>query len=270
MSTSTGVHEFCSRLSTALAREPTLANRTHVPKGGTVYNSGDRDQRMYIVEVGQLKTMTTAADGKQCLLSIHTPRDTFGELGLLDGPRQETAIAMKHSVLRQINYAKLLAILAEDELMNRHFTHFLMSRMLDQQLTITQLVTMDSEHRLAATLLRIARKLGRRAPTGVYIDIRLTQEDLSSMVGTTRSRVGLFLKNFRENRLLDPLPGGFMLVREEALAAYVERDLEAALTTPAVPEQECRSVANQSHYDLRHPGRRPASRLGTSTIERLG
>ncbi|XVV00830.1 Crp/Fnr family transcriptional regulator [Actinosynnema sp. CA-248983] len=268
MSISIGVHAFCDRLLTALTEEPSLATRTHVPKGGAVYNSGDLDQRMYIIEVGQFKTMTTAADGKQCLLSIHLPGDTFGELGLLGMPRQEIAIAMKDSVLRQVNSAKLLAMLSGDEQMNWHFTRFLMSRLLDQQMTITQLVTMDSEHRLGATLLRIAQKLGRRAPAGVYLDIRLTQEDLASMVGTTRSRIGLFLKNFRENRLVKLLPGGFLLIHEEALAAYVEQEMQAPLPDKTAPAAGCRQV-REPHYSLPQSAQRDRH-FGSSTIGRLG
>lgn len=217
---------FCTHLHDAIRSEPSFAVRTHIPKGGAVYNSGDQDLRMYLVEVGQLKTTTSSADGKECLLSIHTHGDTFGELGLLGGPRQETATAMKDSVIRRINSAKFFDMLINNDHLNWQFTQFLMSRLLDQQQTITQLVTMDSEHRLAATLLRIAQKLGRQLPTGLQIEAKITQEDLASMVGTTRSRVGLFLKHFREARLVDQLPGGYLLINESALSAYVEKGID--------------------------------------------
>ncbi|OLR94812.1 Crp/Fnr family transcriptional regulator [Actinokineospora bangkokensis] len=235
MALSPGVATFHDLLRTALLNDPALATRTHVPKGSVVYNAGDLDDRMYVVEVGQLKTMTTATDGKQCLLSIHLPSDMFGELSLLGQPRQDTAIAMRHSVLRQFNAARLAAVLRQDDRMSGHFTQFLMSRLLDQQVTITQLITMDSEHRLAATLLRTARKLGRRTPAGTYIDVRLTQEDLASMVGTTRSRVGLFLKNFREHGLLRLLPRSLLLVHEDAVAAYLEDAIVTGPVPAAVP-----------------------------------
>ncbi|MBB5953781.1 CRP-like cAMP-binding protein [Saccharothrix tamanrassetensis] len=216
---------FCTHLHDAIRSEPSFAVRTHIPRGDAVYNLGDQDLRMYIVEVGQLKTTTSSADGKECLLSIHTRGDTFGELGLLGGPRQETAIAMRDSVIRRINAARFFDILVNDDHLNWQFTQFLMSRLLDQQQTITQLVTMDSEHRLAATLLRIGQKLGRPLPSGLRIEARITQEDLAGMVGTTRSRVGLFLKHFRQAKLVDQLPGGHLLINEPALTAYVEKNI---------------------------------------------
>ncbi|WP_434739711.1 Crp/Fnr family transcriptional regulator [Micromonospora sp. SH-82] len=203
--------------------EPSFAVRTHIPKGGSVYNSGDHDLRIYLVEVGQIKTTASSTDGKQCLLSIHTRGDTFGELSLLGMPREETATAMRDSVVRRINSAKLLETICHDEELSWHFNRFLMARLRDQQQTIMQLVTMDSEHRLAATLLRLGRKLGRELAGGRQIEARITQEDLASMVGTTRSRVGLFLKHFRRASLVDQQPGGYLVINEPALVAYLEQ-----------------------------------------------
>ncbi|MDO3686581.1 Crp/Fnr family transcriptional regulator [Micromonospora sp. C28ISP2-4] len=211
-----------NELNRLIRDDPTFAVRTHVPRGGAAYNSGDHDLRMYLVEVGQFKTIASSADGKQCLLSIHTRGDMFGELGLLGGPRHDTARAMRDSVIRRVNSVKLFDVLSSDEQLNWHFTRFLMAKLLDQQQAITQLVTMDSEHRLAATLLRLARKVGRRLNLGMQIDAKITQEELASMVGTTRSRVGLFLKHFRAAKLVDQLPGGYLLINEPALTRYVE------------------------------------------------
>lgn len=214
---------FHAQLLHLIRADPAFARRTHVPRGGAVYNCGDDDLRMYLVEVGQVKTTASSADGKQCLLSIHTRSDMFGELCMLGRPRHDTATAMKDSVIRKINAAKLFDLLAADDEMHWHFNRFIMSRLLDQQETITQLVTMDSEHRLAATLLRLAAKLGRERPAGLQIDAKITQEELASMVGTTRSRVGLFLKHFREADLVDQVPGGYLVVNLRRLTDYMER-----------------------------------------------
>lgn len=106
------------------------------------------------------------------------------------------------------------------------FVRFLISRMAEQQQTITNLITMDSEHRLAATLLRLACKLGKRQPEGVQIAIKITHEDLARMIGTTRSRVGIFLKRFRDSGLVEPLPGSFLMINEPGLITFVQESTE--------------------------------------------
>lgn len=92
----------------------------------------------------------------------------------------------------------------------------------EQQRTIASLLLKDSEHRLAAVLLQLSRKLGKRRGPGVQLQERITQEDLSGMVGTTRSRVGYFLRRFHNAGLVERLPGSFLMLYEQRLATYLD------------------------------------------------
>ena len=42
------------------------------------------------------------------------------------------------------------------------------------------------------------------------------------MVGTTRSRVGVFLKRFVQGGLVRRLPGSFLMVNEYRLSSYLQ------------------------------------------------
>jgi CRP-like cAMP-binding protein len=186
-----------------------------------VYNCGDRDNDIYLIENGQVKTVTYSRDGKKCLLSIYATGDVFGELGMLSEGRTETATAMRNSALRRVPVKKFRAALCDDQLLEAFLGH-LTQRLSEQQQIITNLVTMDSERRLAAALLALAHKLGKPQPRGTRIDQRITQEELSGMVGTTRSRVGYFLKRFCDAGLVHRAPGSFLVVNESNLADYLD------------------------------------------------
>jgi CRP-like cAMP-binding protein len=54
------------------------------------------------------------------------------------------------------------------------------------------------------------------------IAIRITQQELSEMVGTTRSRVGVFLKSFTAQRMVSVDSAGYMVLNERMLRHYVE------------------------------------------------
>jgi CRP/FNR family transcriptional regulator, cyclic AMP receptor protein len=56
----------------------------------------------------------------------------------------------------------------------------------DQQQIIANLVMVDSENRLGKTLLRLARTLGKKDPRSIRIELKISHEELSEMVGTTR------------------------------------------------------------------------------------
>ncbi len=99
----------------------------------------------------------------------------------------------------------------------------LVRRVAEQQETIATLVTVDSEHRLAATLLHLARKLGVPDPHRLRIEQQITHQELSEMVGTTRPRVTGFLRKFRELGLIVVSKEGFLIVKQHRLADYLQR-----------------------------------------------
>jgi CRP-like cAMP-binding protein len=190
-------------------------------KGEEVYTYGRSDSAVHLVRSGRVKTSMLSSSGKQCLLAIHTSGDLFGEAGLLAPERSEQAVTMTDAVVRRVPRDLFMEVLASCGMLEE-FVRYLVKRVADQQQIITQLVTVDSEQRLAATLLRLSQKLGRRETGRVRIEQRITQEELSVMVGTTRSRVGYFLKQFRADGLIRTLPESFIEVDEERLTQYVK------------------------------------------------
>jgi hypothetical protein len=104
---------------------------------------------------------------------------------------------------------------------------------------ISDLVTAESEYRLAAVVLQLGRKLGTRHGELLLIGERITQEELAGMVGTTRSRIGFFLKRFRAAGLVRRPKHGFLIVHEGRLMDYLnrERDLDAETGDPGLPRE---------------------------------
>ncbi len=221
MSTTLTSEQFQERLCSVLARESTGGTRIHIPRNGHVYNCSDRDAAVYLVECGQLKTVMYSAEGKQCLLSIYASGDFFGELCLVSDLRTETATAMRTTVLQRIPVAAFRRALQDEQLLEA-FLAYLALRLSEQQQIITNLVTMDSERRLAAILLMLGRKLGKRHQHGIRIDHWITQEELSGMVGTTRSRVGLFLKRFCAAGFVQLSAGSLIITDDRSLSEYLD------------------------------------------------
>ena len=54
-----------------------------VARHDNVYTSGDQDEMVYFIESGQIKLLMLSADGKECLLAIHSGGDIFGELSFI-------------------------------------------------------------------------------------------------------------------------------------------------------------------------------------------
>ena len=176
---------------------------------------------VYFIETGQVKLLMLSSEGRECILAIHSAGDIFGELCLSGlGARLETATAMKQTSLKQIPCSQFFARLSRDSLFEG-FVRYLAVRIADQQQVIANLVTVDSEQRLGKTLLQLARTLGKKDPRSIRIELKISHEELSEMVGTTRPRISLFMQRFHNLGLIETNKDHFLIVKENKLTDYL-------------------------------------------------
>ena len=94
-------------------------------------------------------------------------------------------------------------------------------RIADQQQVIANLVTVDSEQRLGQDTVELARTLGKKDPRSIRIELKITHEELSEMVGTTRPRISVFMQRFRNLGLIETNEDRFLIIKEKKLTAYL-------------------------------------------------
>jgi CRP-like cAMP-binding protein len=209
------------QLRDSLRRRTRDSRIVKIAKYANVYACGEVARSVYVIESGQVKLLTLSPEGKECIVAIYTAGDVFGELCLSGAAeRLETATAMEETELLEVPCAQLSNLLPGDLLL-RGLAQYLSVRIADQQEAITQLVTRGSEHRLGTTLLELARKLGKKERHSVTIEHWITHEELSEMVGTTRSRVSEFMQRFRELGLIETRAQHCLVVKDKDLSDYL-------------------------------------------------
>ncbi|MGA9772231.1 MAG: Crp/Fnr family transcriptional regulator [Blastocatellia bacterium] len=212
---------FKEQMRESLQRETRNSASIRITKHENVYTVGEAIEMVYFIESGKVKLVMVSTEGKDCMLAIHGAGDIFGELCLsgLKG-RLETAAAMEETVLKQIPCGKFLKRLSRDALLEG-FIKYLAVRVADQQEVIANLVTVDSEQRLGQTLLQIARKLGKKDPRSIRIELKISHEELASMVGTTRPRISMFMQRFRNLGLIELSEEHHLIIKENKLTVYL-------------------------------------------------
>lgn len=212
---------FKEQMRESLQREVRNARAIEIAKHTNVYALGEQDEMVYIIESGQVKLLMLSSEGKECLLAIHGSGDVFGELCLSGiAGRLETATAMEETLLKKVPCARFLERLAADSLLEG-FVKYLAVRVADQQAVIANLVTVDSEQRLGKTLLQLARQLGKKGPRSTRIELRISHEELSNMIGTTRPRISVFMQRFRNLGLIELSEEHYLIIMENKLTAYL-------------------------------------------------
>ena len=205
----------------SLSRRELAFRSIRFAKHQTIFASGDAAESLYFIESGQVKLLMLSPEGNECLLAIHTSGDTFGERCLTAaGRREESAITMADTVVKELPCEIFVEHLKRHSLLEG-FVDYLANRVAEQQRVIANLITVDSEHRLGETLLLLARKLGRPDPFSTRIERKITHEELSAMVGTTRPRITSFMLQFRALGLIEITPEHFLLIKEKPLSDYL-------------------------------------------------
>jgi len=94
----------------------------------------------------------------------------------------------------------------------------LLTRRLQQtEILLTLLNKKQIEERLMRFLAFLAREFGKESPEGIRIDIRLTHQQIATIVGTTRVTVTKILGAFKKSSLLGKGNSRYLCVNRDVL-----------------------------------------------------
>jgi len=161
-----------------------------------IFAQGDLCPSVMYIHTGAVKLSVLSRTGKEAVVAMLGPGDFLGEGCLAGQPlRMATATAMAPSRVLVVQKEAMIRLLHKQHAFSDRFiTHMLSRNVRTEQDLIDQLFN-SSEKRLARTLLLLARYGKQDKPRQVVPTI--SQETLSEMVGTTRSRVNFFMNKFK-------------------------------------------------------------------------
>jgi CRP/FNR family cyclic AMP-dependent transcriptional regulator len=170
---------------------------SHYRNKQNIYTQGELAPTLFYIQEGGVRLTTRRKDHRTAVTAILGAHDFFGELCLAGYPvRVSSAVALTGSTIRTIQKEKMLELLRAKNSTSNSLVAYLLSSVKDYQDHVADLLTTSSEQRLARALLRLAR-LDRNGPALAEIPV-LPHQVLADMVGTTRSRINLFMNQFRK------------------------------------------------------------------------
>ena len=172
------------------------------PAGAAVFEQGAPANTVFYVQDGQVKLAVVSPEGKEAVIAVLGAGDFFGEGCLAGQPRRmASASAMVASTLLRIPKAEMSRTLREEPTFSDRFIAHMLARNIRIEEDLIDHLFNSSEKRLARILLLLA---GYGSADATPRDLpKLSQETLAEMVGTTRSRVNVFLNKFRKLGFID-------------------------------------------------------------------
>jgi len=163
----------------------------------TVYAQGDVAKGVHYIHEGSVRLSVVNESGKEAVIAILKPGDFFGEGCLAGQPVcMGTATAILPTSILFIEKNEMMrALHAEHELSDLFISHVLSRNIRIEEDLVDQLFN-SSEKRLARALLLLARYGKEDGAHGLLP--KVSQETLAEMIGTTRSRVNVFMNKFKK------------------------------------------------------------------------
>jgi CRP/FNR family transcriptional regulator, cyclic AMP receptor protein len=168
----------------------------------TVYIQGDKSDAMFFIRSGNVKLTAKSKSGKKAIIAILHEGDFFGE-GCLsrESLRMSTATVVQTSSITRVTRASIARSLHREPAFAKNFVSHLVFRIARIEEAFVDQIFSNSEKRLARILLVMAGFGQQSKPEPVLL--KISQETLAEMVGTTRSRVSHFMNHFRDLGLID-------------------------------------------------------------------
>tara|TARA_Y100001934_G_C12266667_1_gene732761 strand:- start:360 stop:1064 length:705 start_codon:yes stop_codon:yes gene_type:complete len=172
-------------------------------KDALVFGKDSQGDALYIIRSGQVKVVLQNADGKEMILTTFKTGDFFGEMSLLDGqPRSANVLTSQKTQLLTLSRNAFVSHMERFPSTSLRILEVMSQRLRRADEVIGNLVMLDVYGRVARILIDLSEKEGEPQAEGILIKTRPTQQDMASMIGTTRETVSRVLSEFQKRGLL--------------------------------------------------------------------
>jgi CRP-like cAMP-binding protein len=165
--------------------------------GDVIFSQGVPGRTVFYIQSGTVKLTVVSKQGKEAIVAMLGPGCFFGEdcvAGHQLRIMSATAIAPCH--LLQIGASEIVRLLHGHQAFSDWFVSYLISRTIRVEEDLVDHLFNSTEKRLARALLLLAQYGKTGKPESVIP--KISQGTLAEMVGTTRSRVNVFMNKFKK------------------------------------------------------------------------
>jgi CRP/FNR family transcriptional regulator, cyclic AMP receptor protein len=176
---------------------------------------------IHIVLAGALEASWISASGARVIAEYIQPNEVINIIPALDG-RGSLMDMRAHgtTTVFHIPRAAMLEMFTRVPELMRGFFQLICSRSRAQHREFRFARLADFRTKIAERLLSLADRYGRQVDNGVEIALKLSQDDLASLLGVSRQSINKELRNFADHGWIVIRYGQLTILDRESLAAF--------------------------------------------------
>jgi len=172
------------------------SRRLSLGKGEYLFREGDPADTIYVIKAGSFKLVKHTETEDEVILHIAGIGEILGETALFQTSRQQpaSAVALEPSKACGLDRKTFSRIIQEHPDIAVRIIENLGTRLYSFMEHISDLSSFTAQERVLSLLLRLCRRHGEPCEQGIKLTLRLTQEEIASLVGVSRVMVSKVLK----------------------------------------------------------------------------
>jgi CRP/FNR family transcriptional regulator, cyclic AMP receptor protein len=195
------------------------ASMRRFSKGALIYAPGDPCRNVMLVARGRVKIKGITPDGKEFILAFIEEGELFGELALLDeAPRGDFAEADDATELLAIPREVLFQLVEDRPDIAFQITKLVGLRRKRIESRLRNILFRNNRQRVAGVLLELLESHGERDDNGWLIRLRLSHQEIASLIGATRETVTIILGELQLDGLIRVRRRAITVVDREGLS----------------------------------------------------
>lgn len=198
------------------------AQRRVIGDSGFVFQAGSPGSSIHILVRGRIKIYGLSALGKAVILWFCFPGEIFGLAEMPRGGRREVyAQACGECEVASVPQQEFKEFLVQHSSTAMLAIELLACRLRTLGDMLINLTADDVTTRLVKLLLRLAARYGRSDDDHLRLDIALTHQEISDMIGATRQTVTAALNDLKRRGILEVQNHRICIPNREALERLV-------------------------------------------------
>ena len=174
-----------------------------------------KDAALHLILSGTIRICNVSASGHAMTLAHLSSGEWFGEISIIDdNPRTHDAWTINKVNLLSIPRNVVIQTAQLHPILYKHLALITCKRIRKAFDWIDDATSLNTSARLASMLIGLISDYGKPVGNDIKIDLRLSQEELGFMLGTTRQTINKIIQSWQKQALID-MHYGFITIKNK-------------------------------------------------------
>lgn len=212
---------FCDLEKMALHDVSTHKVTNTYKKGQIIFYQGNPPFGLYCINSGKIKITKTGNDGKESIVRLAGAGDVLGHRSLFSNENYTaTATAMEDTAVCFLDKKFIYKAIQEQPSIALNIIQKLSVEMGSAEQKSASMFQKNVRERLAELFLTLMKTYGVEENGRTRLDIKLTREEIASMIGTASETVIRFITEFKDEGLIEQEGKTIYVINEKKLLEF--------------------------------------------------